>query len=623
MKTYRNEIERFIYEKCYGLMYQEVATYIYQHPEVLDLTFSRVQYPDSAVLEDMLIEYVSDIRISEDYLIFNAAVSGLVEISSSDDYRPLSQESKQWLFVACRVKITDKIESFKIENIRSYKDGRLHSDEGVAASRNIVPIIHKKDLDEEATNFLSETYPEALEKPMPVPIEEIAEKLGLKIIQGNRITNDFSVFGEISFSEGKVKVYDLFTTQTSEIDLHRGTILIDAYTFWERNLGCVKNTIAHEVYHWYRHRMYAAIKSILRGEKTIACRCPSNMVYPNSNEEWTDEQRMEWQANSIAPRILMPLKPFRQKVDELYAKYDYKNTPLKPAVLECIAQDLAKFYGVSRQSAIIRMIETGYSEAASIYQQKEDPKYHSYLTPNELYYEYSTNDEFRQLLDSELFRYVDGYVVINDDKYISQDEDGASSLTDYAWSNLDECALKFTDQPVKPQSSKLLPFEILHRANAEQKTSKYESEPNKKTVELSETVQQKRKEFDAQNATQKILSPSRSCWEMIWAVIESKGISKAHFCNLTGLGEEVYRKAKNNIDTQPEVRTVVAIAHGLKIGIEETEMILKAGGRAFKNTDEDRALRFCITGMGDCSLEDCNEFLESYGYKPLGSIQRL
>lgn len=110
---------------------------------------------------------------------------------------------------------------------------------------------------------------------------------------------------------------------------------------------------------------------------------------------------------------------------------------------------------------------------------------------------------------------------------------------------------------------------------------------------------------------------------MIWAVIESKGISKAHFCNLTGLGEEVYRKAKNNIDTQPEVRTVVAIAHGLKIGIEETEMILKAGGRAFKNTDEDRALRFCITGMGDCSLEDCNEFLESYGYKPLGSIQRL
>lgn len=294
MTTYRNEIEHFIYEKCYNFMYQEVVAYIYTHPNVLDLTYSRVKYPDSAMLEDMLIEYVSDIRISEDYLLFDAAVSGLVEISSSDDYRPLSQESKQWLFVGCRVKITDKIESFEATSIRSYHEGKQRTDEGIAASRNIVPIIFKKDLDKEATNFLLENYPEALEKPMPVPIESIAEKLGLKIIQGNRITKDFSIFGEISFSDGKARVYDLFSAQETEIDLHRGTILIDVNTFWERNLGCGKNTIAHEVYHWYRHRMYAAIKSILRGEKTIACRCPSKMVYADRRLQLPSADITHW-----------------------------------------------------------------------------------------------------------------------------------------------------------------------------------------------------------------------------------------------------------------------------------------------------------------------------------------
>lgn len=622
MATYRNEIERFIYEKCYNFMYKEVASYIYAHPNVLDLTYSRVKYPDSAMLEDMLIEYVTDIRISGDYLLFDAAISGLVEISSSDDYRPLSQESKQWLFVGCRVKITDKIESFEVTNIRSYQEGRQRTDEGIAASRNIVPIIYKKDLDKEATNFLLENYPEALEKPMPVPIESIAEKLGLKIIQGNRITNDFSIFGEISFSDGKAKVYDLFSSEETEIDLHRGTILIDVNTFWERNLGCVKNTIAHEVYHWYRHRMYAAIKSILRGEKTIACRCPSNMVYPDKDSEWTDEQRMEWQANSIAPRILMPLETFKQKVDELYESYDYKNSPLKPQILECIAQDLSKFYGVSRQSAIIRMIETGYSEAASIYQWNNDSGYHSYLTPNELYYEYSQNKEFRHLIDSGLFRYVDGYVIINDEKYISPNNDGSSTLTDYAWANLDECALKFSTQTVKPATSNLLPFEIFHRENAKREVSKYEPEANKETVALSEKTQKKRDEFLTQNNTYKAMYPPRSCWEMIWDYIEASNMSKSHFCTATGLGEEVYRKAEKKIDTQPEVRTVVAIAHALHLDIQVVEKMLQVAGRAFKDTDEDRALRFCITGMSDCSLDECNEFLESFGYKPLGTIQK-
>lgn len=122
------------------------------------------------------------------------------------------------------------------------------------------------------------------------------------------------------------------------LDVCRRTILIDAYTFWERNLGCVKNTIAHEVFHWYRHRMYAAIKQILRKENLIACRCHMEEAYPYSGETWTDEQQMEWQASSIAPRILMPIDTFRQKVDEFYSAYNYESSPIKPAVLTCIAK---------------------------------------------------------------------------------------------------------------------------------------------------------------------------------------------------------------------------------------------------------------------------------------------
>ena len=54
-----------------------------------------------------------------------------------------------------------------------------------------------------------------------------------------------------------------------------------------------------------------------------------DMVYPIESEEWTDEQRMEWQANNLAPRILMPIETFKIKVDQLYQQYSYEDTPLK------------------------------------------------------------------------------------------------------------------------------------------------------------------------------------------------------------------------------------------------------------------------------------------------------
>lgn len=81
----------------------------------------------------------------------------------------------------------------------------------------------------------------------------------------------------------------------------------------------------------------------------------------------------------MAPRILMPYHTFRMKVDELLQAYDYENSPIKPAILTSVAEELREFYGVSRQSVLIRMMETGYKDAAIIYQYDEESPYHGYL----------------------------------------------------------------------------------------------------------------------------------------------------------------------------------------------------------------------------------------------------
>ena len=228
------------------------------------------------------------------------------------------------------------------------------------------------------------------------------------------------------------------------------------------------------------------------------------------------------------------------------------------------------------------------------------------------------------MIDTGLFRYVNGHFVINDDKYIEQDDDGKCELTDYAWANLEECTLQFTWQSLrKEDAEKHFPFELLHRANGDRKASKYDSQKSAPAVQISEELRKKREEFERQSAARKITGVNKTCWEVIFEILQSRGISKSHFCSLTGLGEEVYRKAEKNIDTKPSLRTIVAIGRGLDLDIGTTEKLLQLAGHAFDESDEQQALKYCITGFSGMSIDDANEFLESYNYEPLGTKQRL
>lgn len=212
---------------------------------------SRLVYPASATLRSMLLQFSSNISADEDELKFDATFSCSIELQG-DDYSDYAvSDIETWITVSCSAIIEDSIQSFDVRNIHIYKRGEIPQRTGPQATRNIVPVIFQSDLDAEAERFLSKYCAEALLEPMELPIEKIAkEKLGLEVLKGHRLTHDFSIFGQICFSDSDVEVYDLFDISKETVNAKRGTIFVDAYTFWERNLGCVNNTIAHEVFHW-------------------------------------------------------------------------------------------------------------------------------------------------------------------------------------------------------------------------------------------------------------------------------------------------------------------------------------------------------------------------------------
>lgn len=67
----------------------------------------------------------------------------------------------------------------------------------------------------------------------------------------------------------------------------------------------------------------------------------------------------------------------------------------------------------------------------------------------------------------------------------------------------------------------------------------------------------------------KIITPNKSCWQMLHDIIQARGLSKPHFCNLTGLDEVYYRRAETNPDTKPSKRAIVAVACGLDMDLDK------------------------------------------------------
>ena len=184
--------------------------------------------------------------------------------------------------------------------------------------------------------------------------------MGLRVVE-RRLTEDFSILGQMCFTNGITEVYDKENDEYREVKARYGTMIIDPDTIVKRNEGCKNNTIAHECFHWHKHRDYHIAASVLDKTKRII-RSPYEGKPESIKDNWTDEDWMEWQACGIAPRILMPLDPFNVIVMKFLEEYN-NDTHIREKWFSChswMVNALANFFKVSKQSATIRLNEAGY-----------------------------------------------------------------------------------------------------------------------------------------------------------------------------------------------------------------------------------------------------------------------
>ncbi|MCL1878387.1 MAG: helix-turn-helix transcriptional regulator [Defluviitaleaceae bacterium] len=619
MNAYNNDIDKFVYRFFSAHLNSALAIHIKNAPCQFNLSKAECT---EATLDEAVFKYASNVIVLDDTLKFDAIFSGTVQVKYPSRRDGATEKTMQKRFrVKCEAVVEDCVKNFVIRSIEPY----VKSKQKNASNRptnNLIPIISRDDLDDEAAAFLARYYPDALEKPMPVPIDSIIRgELGLDIIRNKRLSTDFSVFGQICFSCGSVEVFCVKDDAPQEIPVKRGTILIDACTPFLRSIGCVKYTLAHEAYHWFRHRVYAAIRALLHGEAAIAYRC-STAAAVNTDTPRQELHWIEWQANKIAPRILMPRNTAIIKINELLAKYGFfEKSAEQDIIMECVINRLADFYRVSKQAAKIRMIDLGFDAAKRVYNYENAlPQNTRIINLEAAVHEYTSNPDFKALIDSERFIYADEHFVINHERYVIKHDDGRRTLTEYAKENPHECTLSFATRRVyvSESSTDAVNTGILrHENTTEKKSHHYEqSEENISVVLQSDEISKMQEAFSKQCIDRRV--DKKPFWSLAYGIMQARKWNSSIFTERTLLNQSIYSRIKNGQLSKPDIRTVMAICVGLDLDYFRATELLASAGHVLTSTDEDEAYFYILNNCRGEPIQKRNKFLTSLGILALG-----
>lgn len=626
LNSFRDVIEDMFYNDIFNAL----SAFVEDNPSRLENNSYRDQNPDEAALSDFKVQFVNITESEGNEVLFDVVVSAEVEIAETVRRNRETDGIEQWFRVSCTAELEDGIQDFRISDIQIYSKNRRSTQNNL--SEYLVPIIYKEHLDNVAENFLAKYYPEALTEPMPVPSREVAKRMGLDV-QEVHITKTCSVFGQIYFSDCEARHYDSDTREYKPLAVKRGTILIDPNVFFMRNVGSVNNTIIHECVHWDLHKKFFELEKLYNKEaRSISCQVQEG-IRPERNR--TPLDWMEWQANALAPRILMPIRQARQKIEELIEKNKrVLQTENMADIMESVVFELSDFFEVSKQAAKIRMIDLGYTEAIGVFTYVDDHYISNYtfersaLKNNQTFtigtqdalVEYALNPDFRQLIDSGKYVYVDAHFCVNDTKYIRQNESGYAELTDYARQHIDECCLIFDIKARRNDryGAKYYTECVLFR-NIVSDTiieAKYSSSPQNQRTE-ARAVELKKISNEAKRTANIMRGLPATFSDTLIAHMDRLDITVEKLEEKSLVNARTIQRMRNDERYQPKLGTIVAVCIGLQLNPVFSADMIRKSGNTFRATEEHIIYQMLLNSYYQNSIYECNEILQANNCKPL------
>ena len=450
MKKYNN-FKEYMEDVYYDEIFNRIKDLVIAHKDSFESdTVYSVSY---AELDNIHVSGVTFKEQDDGFLEIRVSVDADIAVKGKTryGYEEIADNGSYNIFFSA--KLENGLQQVRITNVEEYNPARFEKDKSL--SQDLVPYLYEDAVEKNAEDFLKRHYPKALLQPMALPVFEVAQSMGMSVYYAP--LGD-TVFGKTYFDTEKVTVYTDYTLKaTVEIMAQPGTMLINPNVYFMRNVGTANNTIIHECVHWDRHRKAFELERLLTGNcNHISCEIVE--TYEGIPDDAPAIKWMEWQANQLAPRILMPAK-MTEKVYSNALRDIHTSKPFTrfAEVMEEAVGYTAQFFGVSALAAKLRLMDLGYDVVQGTYVYS-DGKYlppfyfaKGTLKKNQTYVideqnaliQIFMNEELRTLYFDGRLIYANCMVCINSPKYITRSETGLPILTEYALEHVHECCYVF------------------------------------------------------------------------------------------------------------------------------------------------------------------------------------
>lgn len=504
-------------------------------------------------------------------------------------------------------------------------------------------ILGKNRLDDYATKYLTKHCKEALETPMPLPIEKILKGANLTVKEVS-LSKNLDIFGCCLLLDGEVDIYDSENGTLHSETFSAGTILIDPASEAVYGEGAKRNTLIHEALHWEKDKRFfeiLALKNADASEKLypIMCRQSETFYEPPEGKKTKENEVkwLEWQAHRLAPRVLMPYEMFKKKTLELISDYYTRQNEI---VLSCdtLIEDLSAFFIVSRISVKYRLIEVGlldklrdFNDFDAVFAEINQSKELVPLTPLEAYQILAEDTSLREWVCGGRFVYADGYFVLAEQQYVLIKE-GELHLTPKAKKKLAQCVINIREHKYtayRNASKDLLGFSVLHRVEGIdqriltfhprfQANFTYEPDDVYEAFHKHISVYDEDEEIEL---IRKLGDPKSTLCQCLWYLMENRKWKYPEMFNdKTGLHKNYHGKIKNDQYNNMGTNVLMAICVGLKLSLRITEKIFeKSQNKLDYYHDPDKKYIRIIETMPGISLQDFNGICQKAGVSELGS----
>lgn len=411
-----------------------------------------------------------------------------------------------------------------------------------------------------AKKILLRYIPDQIDSMIPLVVTDILENSGISF--GFGVFSESDVMGEYYFNIGYTKVYSPTTGGIKEKIVYPGTIIVNKDIIG--NFTQLYATIMHEFTHHELCFPYLMLQK-MHGHDYSSYLCRKNEF---DNENLDPYALMEIQANTLPAYLFIQDEPGKKLAELLFQQYD-NNHDIK--TLEKILDDFCSYFIVPKSWGRRRLIDFGYKEFGGFAQyagKKPIPNHISGLDKNESYTinesdgikEYMSNPEFRRILDTGQFIYVEGHYCLNTSEYICYDYFGNPHLTEKAKMHMSECCLVFKNTYI----NKIIRSSggVLYRDKSSvTRKPRYMlrdgSSPATAEGKALEKMLKKRIRDEAKL--------TESFNEMTKRLMSERRYTIPKLADATGLSEDTIKDLRNNSDKRFQIESVIVVCIALHL----------------------------------------------------------